>query len=186
VKDHLTKTRLLQIFIALVLTGLFSVAQAQTVNHNVQMQLDNIQSKLEITTQGQCGNKNHNGCIDVKANKQARINFSFVGNKQCNRAAGAKWEIGEVYLGGKNSPNKPQSWGSLDQEVKNDFNVADASIGLLNKDAGSNDQSIIITDQNKSAYDIWYKVTAICKNSSGSILGQPAVSDPRIRNGGNP
>jgi hypothetical protein len=185
-KNHLTKTRLLQIFIALLLTGLFTVAQAQTVNHNVQMQLDNIQSKLVITTRGQCGNNNHNGCIDVKAHKKARINFSFVGNKQCNRAEGAKWEIGEVHLGGKNSQNKPQSWGGLDQEVEDDFNVADASTGLLNKGAGSNEQSIIITDQNESAYDIWYKVTAICRNSSGSILGEPAVSDPRITNGGNP
>jgi hypothetical protein len=185
-KNHHAKTRLLQLFIALVLTGLFSVAQAQVVNHNVQLQLDNIQSKLEITTRGQCSNNNHNGCINVAANKQAKFNFSFVGNKQCNREPGAKWEIGEVHLGGKNSPNKPGGWGGLDQEVKDDFNVADASTGLLNKGPGSNDQSIIITDQNKSTYDIWYKVTAICRNSSGSILGQPVVSDPRITNGGNP
>jgi hypothetical protein len=184
-KNHLTKTRLLQLFIALVLTGLFTVAQAQTVNHNVQMQLDNAQNNLDITTLGQCSSNNHNGCIDVKAHKQARINFSFVGNKQCNRAEGAKWEIGEVYLGGKNSPNKPRSWGGLDQEVKNDFNVADASTGLLNKGAGSNEQSIIITDQNGSTYDIWYKVTAICVDSAGSVLAT-AESDPRIRNGGTP
>ena len=183
-KKYLAKNRLFQLLVVLVAIGFYSMAQAQMVNVNVQVQLDGNQNKLEVTTRGQCGDNNHNGCIHVKEGTKARINFSFVKNTQCNRPGGVSWEIGEVYLGGKDSTSKPASWGGLDAQVQADFSVADAASGRLNKGAGSNKHSIVISNNNKNAYDIWYKVTAVCVNDSGSTVGVPAETDPRIKNGG--
>ena len=182
-KKYLAYNRRLQLLVVLAAIGFYPVAQAQMVNVNVQMQLDSAQRKLEVTTMGQCSSHNHNGCIDVKKGTQARINFSFVGNKQCNRSGGVSWEIGEVYLGGKGSLSKSGNWGGLDDQVQADFSVADAASGRLNKGAGSNKQSIVITNNNYKAYDIWYKVTAICVNESGSTVAV-VETDPRIKNGG--
>ena len=183
-KKYLAKNGLFQLLVVLVAIGFYSMAQAQLVNVNVQVQLDGDQKKLEVTTRGQCSNDNHNGCIHVRKGTQARINFSFVGNPQCNRPGGVSWEIGEVYLGGKGSMSKPGGWGGLDAQVQADFSVADAASGRLNKGAGSNKRSIVISNNNKNAYDIWYKVTAVCVNDSGSTVGVPAETDPRIKNGG--
>lgn len=183
-KNYLAKHRLSQLLVVLVAIGFYSMAQAQLVNVNVQVQLDDDQNKLEVTTRGQCSNNNHKGCIHVKQGKQARINFSFGGSPQCNRPGGVSWEIGEVYLGGKDSMSKPDSWGGLDAQVQADFSVADAESGRLNKGAGSNKRSIVISNNNNKAYDIWYKVTAVCVNGSGSTVGVPAETDPRIKNGG--
>ena len=183
-KNYLAKNRLFQLLVVLVAIGFYPVAQAQLVNINVQVQLDGAQDKLEVTTKGQCSNNNHKGCIHVRKGTQARINFLFVGDKQCKRPGGVSWEIGEVYLGGKGSMSKPGSWGDLDAQVQADFSVADAASGRLNKGAGSNKQSIVIINNNKNAYDIWYKVTAVCVNGNGSTVGVPAETDPRIKNGG--
>lgn len=183
-KNYLAKNRVLQLMVVLAAIGFYSMAQAQLVNVNVQVQLDGPQKKLEVTTLGQCSNNNHNGCIHVRKGTQARINFSFVKNTQCKRPGGVSWEIGEVYLGGKGSMSKPGSWGDLDAQVQADFSVADAASGRLNKGAGSNKQSIVIINNNKNAYDIWYKVTAVCVNGSGSTVGVAAETDPRIKNGG--
>ena len=183
-KNYLVKNRLFQLLVVLVAFGFYSMAQAQLVNVNVQVQLDGDQNKLEVTTKGQCSDNNHKGCIHVKKGTQARVNFSFVKNTQCKRAGGVSWEIGEVYLGGKGSMSKPGSWGDLDAQVQADFSVADAASGRLNKGAGSNKQSIVIMNNNKNAYDIWYKVTAVCVDGSGSTVGVPAETDPRIKNGG--
>jgi hypothetical protein len=119
----------------------------------------------------------------VGRNRKARIDFSFIGDRRCNLQQGARWNLDEVYLGGKNSANKPLSWGNLDADVQADFNVADATSGLLNKESGSNDQSIIIFDDNNYAYDIWYLVTAVCVAENGRRLAV-IESDPRIKNGG--
>lgn len=179
----LGKTMLPRVLAGLALMGMFSVAQAQTDNVNVQLTLNNSQTMLDITTRGNCSDNNQNGCVEVGKNKKARINFSFTGRRKCDQQEGARWKLDEVYLGGKNSPGKPGSWGNLDAEVQADFNVADATSGLLNKEGGSNDQSIIIFDQNNYAYDIWYLVTAVCMGTDGSRLAV-IESDPRIKNGG--
>ena len=183
-KNYFAKNRLFQLLVALVAIGFYSMVHAQLVNVNVQVQLDGNQDKLEVTTKGQCSNNNHKGCIHVRKGTQARINFSFVRNTQCNRPGGVSWEIGEVYLGGKDSMSKPGSWGGLDAQVQADFSVADAASGRLNKGAGSNTQSIVISNNNNNAYDIWYKITAVCVDGSGSTVGMPAEMDPRIKNGG--
>jgi hypothetical protein len=182
-KIYLAKNRLFQLLVALVAIGFYSVAQADMVNVNVQLQLDSSENMLEVTTRGQCSNNNHNGCIHVRRGTQARINFSLVSNPQCNKPGGVSWEIGEVYLGGKGSESKPGSWGGLDAQVQADFSVADAASGRLNKGSGSNRQSIVISNNNNNAYDIWYKVTAVCVNGSGSTVAV-AETDPRIKNGG--
>ncbi len=86
-KNHPTKSRLLQLLVVFAVTGYFSAAQAQVVNVNVQLQLDSGQTRLDVITRGQFSNNNHNGCFVVRHGTQARINFSFVGNRQCNRAS---------------------------------------------------------------------------------------------------
>ncbi len=182
-KNHLAKSRLFQLLVVFAVTGYFTVAQAQVVNVNVQLQLDSGQTRLDVITHGQCSNNNHNGCLVVRPGTKARINFSFVGNRQCNRASGATWGLNEVYLGGKNRNNKPNHWGNLDSEVQADFDVADPASGLLNPEAGSNDQSIVIFDGNNNAYDIWYKVVAVCVDGSGSPI-DTIETDPRIKNEG--
>ncbi len=182
-KDQLTKSSLLQLLVVLVAIGFYSVAQAQVVNVNVQLQLNSAQTGLDVTTRGQCSDNNHNGCFEVGKGKKARINFTLVGNRQCNKASGASWEVGEVYLGGKGSSSKPGSWGGLDAQVQADFNVADAASGRLNKESGSSKNSIVIKDDNHNAYNIWYKVTAKCVDGGGNSLGE-VETDPRIRNGG--
>jgi len=177
------RTMFFRVLTGLALMGIVSVAQAQTDNVNVQLTLDSSQTALDITTRGNCSDNNENGCVEVGRNKKARINFSFTGQRNCDLQEGARWNLDEVYLGGKDSVDKPRSWGYLDAQVQADFNVADAGSGLLNKDSGSNDQSIIIFDQNNYAYDIWYLVTAVCVASDGSRLAV-VESDPRIKNGG--
>lgn len=177
------KAIFLKALTGLALAGMVSVVQAQTDNVNVQLTLDSTQSALDITTRGNCSDNNQNGCVEVGRNKKARINFSLTGERRCDLENGARWNLDEVYLGGKNSPDKPGTFGYLDAEVQADFDVADATSGLLNKESGSNDQSIIIFDQNNYAYDIWYLVTAVCMSSDGSRLAV-VESDPRIKNGG--
>ena len=61
--------------------------------------------------------------------------------------------------------------------------MADAASGQLNGESGSNDQSIVIFDANTHEYDIWYKVTAVCVDGSGSVV-DTVETDPRIKNGG--
>ena len=182
-KNHLAENRLLQLLVVLAAIGFYSVAQAQRTNITVQLELNGNQKKLEVTTRGQCSNNNHNGCIVVRQGTQARINFSFVGKKQCKLPGGVSWKVGEVFLGGKGSLSKPGRWGGLDEQVQADFNVADAASGLLNKESGSNDQSIVIFDDNHNKYDIWYKVTAVCVNGDGSVI-DTVETDPRIKNEG--
>jgi len=182
-KNYVSMNRLIQFLALLAVAGFFSVAQAQVSNLNVSLQMDGGQNRLEVTTRGQCSNNNHNGCLVVRQGTKARINFSFGGNKQCNRPGGVSWKVGEVYLGGKGSSRKPNHWGNLDSQVKADFSVADASSGRLNKDSGSNDNSIVIFNGNNSAYDIWYKVTAVCVDASGGVV-DTIETDPRIKNEG--
>ena len=182
-KNYLAKTRVLQLAAVLAVAGFCSLAQAQVDNITVQLSLDGGQNMLNVTTRGNCSDNNHNGCVSVHPGRQARINFSLVGNKQCNRVGNGSWELGDVYLGGKNSQGKPGYWGNLDGEVQADFNVADAASGRLNGESGSNDQSIVIFDGNNYEYDIWYKVTAVCVDASGSVVAT-VETDPRIKNGG--
>ena len=156
--------------------GFYTNAHAQRVNHNVELRVNEANGVLDVTTRGNCGNANHPGCIDVARGTTARFNFSFVGNRACSQAPDSTWVAGEVYLGGKGSADKPGSWGGFenDTEVQADFSFADASTGRLAKDAGSNQNSIVILNDNNSAngYDIWYTVTADCVDGDGNVLDE--------------
>ena len=185
-RNYLTKISLVSLLAVFMLTGVLSDAQAQVEMFKVQLDLDVNQTKLIANSVGRCSSDNHPGCIEVGHKKTAKIDFVFIEDKKCNRTDGARWELSEVYLGGKDSSEKPKSnkWGNLDAEIEADFNVADLVSGLLNEESGSNAQKIIISDENNYAYDIWYKVTADCVNDSGSVLAT-IETDPRLRNGGS-
>jgi len=186
-KNQKTRNRLIQLLVVLTVVAFCSVAQAQRVNHNVDVKLNSGHTGLDVDTNGNCVNNNHKGCREVAKGTQARFDFSFTGPKRCNLEDGRRWELSEVYLGGKNSADKPTSWGGFqnDADVRDDFNFADEATGLLNKEDGSNSNSIVIFDNNNSVggYDIWYKVTAVCVDSAGDIL-KTIETDPRIKNGG--
>jgi len=182
-----TKNRITQLLVVLTAMACFSMAQAARVNHNVEVRLNDGHTALDVETKGKCANDNHNGCIDVAQGTQARFDFSFAGWKSCKLPDGKRWELGGVYLGGKNSATKPTSWGGFqhDVDVRADFNFADEASGLLNKEDGSNRNSIVIFDNNNSpnGYSIWYKVTAVCVDKDGKVL-DTVETDPRIKNGG--
>jgi len=85
-KNYFAKNRLFQLLVALVAIGFYSMAQAQLVNVNVQVQLNGDQDKLEVTTMGQCGNNNHNGCIHVRKRDAGKNQF-FVCEKHAMQQA---------------------------------------------------------------------------------------------------
>lgn len=182
-----TKNRMMQLLVVLIAIGFCSMAQAQRGNHPVEVRLNQGHTGLDVDTKGQCTENNHNGCSVVKPGKQTKFHFSFAGWKSCKLPGGKRWELGEVYLGGKNSATKPTSWGGFqnDPQVKIDFNFADEATGRLHKESGSNRNSIVVFDNNNSVggYDIWYKVTAVCVDSGGNVLST-IETDPRIENGG--
>jgi hypothetical protein len=181
------KNRLVLLLVVMTAVGFYSTAQAQRVNHNVQMRLNAAQTGLDVETHGQCVNNNHKGCIEVAHNTQGRLKFTLV-ESNCKLPGGNKWEIGEAYLGGKGSLTKPTSWGGFqnDNAIQADFNLANTATGLLVKESGSNKNSIVIFDDNTTpnGYNIWYKVTAVCVDNNGDVVGN-AETDPRIKNGGN-
>lgn len=185
-RNYLTKISLVQLLAVFILTGVLSDAQAQVEMFKLQLDLDVNQTKLIVNSVGRCSSDNHPGCIEVGHKKKAIIDFVFIEDKKCNRNDDAIWELSAVYLGGKNSLKKPKKnkWGGLDAEIEADFNVADPVSGLLNGESGSNANKIIISDDNEYAYDIWYKVTAVCVNNSGLVLAT-IETDPRLRNGGS-
>jgi hypothetical protein len=182
-KNLQAKGSLLQSFVVLAAIGFYSMAQAQVENFNVQLRINGTQTGVDITTTGNCSKDNHNGCIEVDKGKQARINFTLIGDKNCNKSDDAKWVMGDVYLGGKGSAGKPSRWGDLRYQVKQDFNVASTTSGRLKNEPDSNKNSLIIMDKNLHAYDIWYKVTTYCIDRDGNSIGK-LESDPRIKNGG--
>ena len=180
-------SRIIRFLAIIAVLGISSSAYAQRVNHTVDLRLDEAQTMLEAETRGSCSRNNHPGCIAVARGTQGRLNFNLTGNKVCQMQSGASWEVGEVYLGGKNSESKPGSWGGFgnDAEVQADFNFSDPATGELVAEAGSNENSFVILDENLSegGYDIWYTVTAHCVDGGGNILATVEL-DPRIENGG--
>jgi len=177
-----TRNRAYAVTVAMA-AGLLFASEASADVYQVQLELNQDQTKLEAITRGQCAQKDHPGCVEVGKGKHGDLQFILTGNKQCDKADGAKWGLTQVFLGGKNSPEKPLAWGDLDAEVIADFDVADAGSGLLNNDSGSNDSLIKISDKNQSAYDIWYTVVANCVGPDGSFLGTLKL-DPRVKNVG--
>lgn len=183
-----TKNRMMQLLVVLTAIGFYSAAQAERVDYKVEIRLNDQQTALKVETKGKCAKKNHKGCIEVAKGTQAKFRFKLKGTTSCKREGGKKWVFGEVFLGGKNSEDKPTSWGGFENDaaVRADFNFANETTGQLNKEGGSDDNDIYINNNNNSRvpYDIWYKVTAVCEDRNGNAIGDPIETDPRVKNGG--
>lgn len=147
-----------------ILIGFSSIAQAQIV---VNMQVNDSETGLSVTTPGNCSGENHPGC--VKGQGRQPINFNLTGDRNC--ASGGTWALDYVALGMAN-----KTVGNLTGDAADDFN-ADASSGRVTP----NNQSashIQVRNNNNSQYDVWYTVYATC---GSSVID----TDPRIENDGS-
>jgi hypothetical protein len=187
-KNQQKKNWVMQFLVVLIAIGFYSTAQAERVDFKVDVRLNDQFSGLDVETKGKCAKKNHDGCVDVAKGTQAKFRFELKGTTWCRLQGGKKWVLGEVYLGGKNSEDKPTSWGGFedDVEVRADFNFVNEKTGQLIKEDDSDKDTIFIFNNNNSLvpYDIWYKVTAVCTDRYGNAVGDPVETDPRIKNGG--
>ena len=159
----MNKTGVLSI-LTWVLMGFSSITQAAIV---VNMQVNDSETKLSVTTPGNCiRGANNPGCI--KAQGQQPINFNL-GNKRCS--AGGNWSLDYVALGMSEG-----SIGGFSTDAASDFN-ADASSGRVTPNSQNLNQ-IQIRNNNMNAYDVWYTVYATC--------GSDVIdTDPRIENDGS-
>lgn len=141
-----------------------SVTQAAIV---VNMQVNDNETKLTVTTPGNCARgANTAGC--VRGQGQQPINFNL-GNKRCSD--GGNWSLDYVALGMSEG-----STGGLTEVAASDFN-ADASSGVVTPNS-QNPNQIQIRNNNMQAYDVWYTVYATC--------GDAVIdTDPRIENDGS-
>jgi hypothetical protein len=156
---------LLQVTAVVSIVGVCSTAQAQATVVNLQVNAS--QTKLEITTRGNCSSNNTNGCLQATGN--ALFNFVLTGNKACS--AGGNWKLDNVTLGMSEG-----SKGNITAKAAADF-YANQSTGVVTPDS-SNDNHIQIKDDNTAVYEVFYTVTATCD-------GMPSIdSDPRIFNDG--
>ena len=148
-----------------LIVGFSSVVQAQAIV--VNMQVNESETKLTITTPGNCTRgANHTGC--VKGQGKQPINFNL-GDKRCS--AGGNWGLDYVALGMSEG-----STGGLTADAASDFN-ADAATGRVTPNK-QNASHIQIRNNNMSAYDVWYTVYATC--------GSDVIdTDPRIENDGS-
>ena len=155
----------LQLTAVISIVGVCSTVQAAATVVNLQVNAS--QTKLEITTRGNCSTNNTNGCL--KASGKAQFNFVLTGDKSCS--AGGNWKMANVVLGMSEG-----SKGNITSKAAADFN-ANQSSGVVTPDS-SNDSHIQIKDDNTAAYEVFYTVTATCN-------GMPSIdSDPRIINDG--
>lgn len=179
-----------QYFLALILVCVCFNVQADT-QYFVQMKLNAQESGLEITTHkfdaGCSGFGKKKGCITAhKGDKNLKFSFLLAGKTKCTRPDGDHWKLSQVSLGGKGSSSKPNTWGGFasDTEVTHDFDFSDPVTGVLNPAGPSNDRQITISDKNDYAYEVWYKVEAICVDVKDAPVGSPINADPRIINEG--
>lgn len=130
------------------------------------------------------------GCIKLKEKEKSEIYFHLKGDLKCNLESGTNWKLNAVYLGGFNSMSKPNSdrFGfdnSSDGDfakVNTDFNITDRTSGMV-ATIQKSERKITINDENKSKYDVWYKIEAICEREDGG-KAHTTTFDPRIKNGG--
>ena len=171
-----------------------AIATTATAKNPKEVTLEIVDNELVITskkTDNDCpligsGGK---GCIKVKKGEKSEI-YLHLKNNKCTLESGTKFELNAVYLGGYNSPGKPDpsafGFATTSQadydKVNADFNIADRTSGLVNT-IEKKENKIGINNENQSKYTVWYKVEAICKRGDGKA---PHVrySDPRVKNGG--
>lgn len=176
-----------------IFCALAFATSASAANPNVKMTIENDQ--LVITSKKDdngCSVWNTRGrepgCIKVKKNEKATIDFLLTGDTKCSLENGTDWELHAVYLGGYDSDSKPAEFGFAStpdadfNKVNADFNVVDRASGLVTTTLKS-ETKITINDENQSAYTVWYKVEALCKRTDGKPP-HTRVTDPRVGNGG--
>ena len=154
--------------------------------------------QLTITTKpgaNDCGffSRRDKGCIKFKRNeKKPEIYFHLKGDTKCGLESGTDWKLNAVYLGGFDFANKPtetEGFGFDDtddadfEKVNSDFNIVNRTSGLVTLDKES-DKKIIINDNNKYKYNVWYKIEAICERTDGKPA-HTRSSDPRVKNEGS-
>ena len=178
-----------QLAMTLVVAGAGSVAVADSQHYFIQMNVSADESELTISTArgaaGGCKLGSQKGCI--RANRGDDVKFSLLlsGSNKCSMGDDSKWELGEVKLGGKNSPRKPQTFGGFetDTEVTSDFDFANKATGVLNPATAKSDRQITIHNKNQYAYEVWYLVTADCVDKNNAKLKTITI-DPRVINEG--
>jgi hypothetical protein len=143
--------------------------------------INSAETELVTGTASECVN-GEPGCKEARRNQKLKLKMRLGGDRDCSRAPRAEWRLQAVYLGGFNSADKPTRFGNLPSQVTEDFDV-DAVSGLVIPQS-SGEKKIDFFNQNKSAYTIWYKVTAVCVDREGAQHGEPISSDPRIINRG--
>jgi len=170
---------------------------ATTASAAKDVELEMVDDELTIISKpgaNGCGllTRRDKGCIKFKKDeKKSEINFHLKGATKCGLESGTNWELNAVYLGGFDYGEKPEKdefgFDNTDDDnfnkVDYDFDIVDRSSGLVTMDKES-DRKIVIDNENKYKYIVWYKIEAVCKRTDG---GDDHVrsSDPRIKNGGN-
>jgi len=147
--------RLLQTATVLCAVGMISAAQAAPPPV-VLLRVNADETKLEMTSPGNCVKNNTPGCVRVSG--KALINFNLTGNTNCC--------LDHVALGDP---------GNISAVAAADFN-ADMTSGRVTP-VSQNCRHIQIRDNNTAAYDIAYTVYANC---GGTLID----SDPRVENDG--
>jgi len=183
---------------ALTMLLISSAVAVHAASFSVDFEVSDNGKKLLITNDQPDGKKcpamvppPAKGCMFVKHKavfRTANITFKLEAEVACGVNKDGIWKLREVYLGNKDTAEKPANpgdWGSLDDKVQVDFDVNDASTGLLNpsKLTDSGGGSIKIKNKNKSKYYIWYKVVAKCMKGSVD-MGGSITTDPRVVNEG--
>lgn len=152
----------------LAVVGYSTVAQAAIV---VNMEVNEAEDALEITTHGTCGGTNPpRGCMLVSGKQQ--INFNLIGDKSCSLNPGTDWKLHSVVL----SKYKNAEPG-ISQVAADDFG-ADIDSGVITAPIMQKDYHIGVRDNNTQEYDIWYTVYAKCGDMA------TIDADPRIKNDG--
>jgi hypothetical protein len=132
------------------------------------------------------------GCIEFKRKeKKSDIIFQLKGDTKCRLDSGTDWKLNAVYLGGFNSSSKPSKddFGFDNtpdpdyEKVNSDFGIANRTSGLVTSVKGPDKKKITINDKNKSKFNVWYKIEAICEREDGKPA-HTRSSDPRVKNGG--
>jgi len=168
-KKHVSGPKMfLQLAAVLSVVGFLSITQAHAQAPAVNLQVNDSQSKLTVTSPGNCSQNNANGCIAAHGNQP--INFNLTGQRTCT--AGGDWNLSQVILGTSSG-----SQGNISAVAASDFN-ADQSTGVVTPNSRNpSGNQIQIQNLNTQVYDIWYTITATCGTSTIN-------SDPRIVNDG--
>ena len=181
----------------LAITGALAFASSASAKNpkEVKMKIDENNNLVVTTPKGENGCKwpqrRGPGCIKVDKDESSELEFHLTSNPNCKLDSGTKWELTAAYLGGYNSTSKP---GEDDfgfdtitdadyNKVKSDFNIVDRTSGRVTLLNTSSAKKLIINNENKHKYVVWYKIEATCERTDGGSA-HIRTTDPRVRNGG--